>query len=397
MDLLLHPHSLSGSIPAIPSKSQAHRLLICAALADGDTDLLCSAKNADMEATADCLNALGAEIKSTPEGFTVRPIRKLPKKAVLPCRESGSTLRFLLPVAGALGVETEFRMEGRLPERPLSPLWEEMERMGCTLRREKYSLFLTGKLRPGDYSMAGNVSSQFFTGLLLACTQMPGQSRISVVGPLESKPYVTMTRQALTLFGGDVSGWTVRGGTPLHTPGRLCVEGDWSNAAFFLTANILGSRVNITGLDPESAQGDRVILKILSELDRFSEIPAGDIPDLVPILAVAAAVKQGAAFTGVGRLRLKESDRIATVAAMLTNLGISVETGPDTLTVHPGVFHGGRVSAAGDHRIAMAAAIAATAAQRDVLLTGAEAVKKSYPRFWEEYRILGGKYEQFIR
>ena len=131
MDLLLHPHSLSGSIPAIPSKSQAHRLLICAALTDGDTDLLCSAKNADMEATADCLNALGAEIKSTPEGFTVRPIRKLPKKAVLPCRESGSTLRFLLPVAGALGVETEFRMEGRLPERPLSPLWEEMERMGC--------------------------------------------------------------------------------------------------------------------------------------------------------------------------------------------------------------------------------------------------------------------------
>lgn len=176
MDLLLHPHSLSGSIPAIPSKSQAHRLLICAALADGDTDLLCSAKNADMEATADCLNALGPEIKSTPEGFTVRPIRKLPKKAVLPCRESGSTLRFLLPVAGALGVETEFRMEGRLPERPLSPLWEEMERMGCTLRREKNSLFLTGKLRPGDYSMAGNVSSQFFTGLLLACTQMPDKA-----------------------------------------------------------------------------------------------------------------------------------------------------------------------------------------------------------------------------
>ena len=245
--------------------------------------------------------------------------------------------------------------------------------------------------------MAGNVSSQFFTGLLLACTQMPGQSRISVVGPLESKPYVTMTRQALTLFGGDVSGWTVRGGTPLHTPGRLCVEGDWSNAAFFLTANALGSSVIVTGLDPESAQGDRVILKILSELDRFSEIPAGDIPDLVPILAVAVAAKQGATFTGVGRLRLKESDRLATVAAMLTNLGISVETGPDTLTVHPGVFHGGRVSAAGDHRIAMAAAIAATAAQGDVLLPGAEAVKKSYPRFWEEYRILGGKYEQFIR
>ena len=245
--------------------------------------------------------------------------------------------------------------------------------------------------------MAGNVSSQFFTGLLLACTQMPGQSRISVVGPLESKPYVTMTRQALTLFGGDVSGWTVRGGVPLHTPGRLCVEGDWSNAAFFLTANILGSRVNITGLDPETAQGDRVILKILSELDRFSEIPAGDIPDLVPILAVAAAAKQGATFTGVGRLRLKESDRIATVAAMLTNLGISVETGPNTLTVHPGVFRGGSVSAAGDHRIAMAAAIAATAAQGDVILTGAEAVNKSYPRFWEDFRILGGKYEQHIR
>lgn len=398
MDITIYPKKLNGTIIAIPSKSQAHRLLICAAFSNGPTRLHCPATNQDIEATADCLRALGAEISRTDSGYTVIPVKKTPSQAVLNCRESGSTLRFMLPVAGALGVDTTFQMAGRLPQRPLSPLWEEMERHGCSISRPtKDTIRCLGKLSPGDYSIDGGVSSQFITGLLYAMALMPGSSKLHITGKTESKPYIEMTQRALSLFGVNTESYCACGCFPFTTPGNLTVEGDWSNGAFFLAAKALGNNIEILGLDPNSPQGDRAAAWILESLDSHNTLDAADIPDLVPILAVAAGAKNGVTFTNIGRLRLKESDRVASVSAMLQSFGIPVKAEQNRLSVYPGNFRSCTVDAAGDHRIAMAAAIAATVADGPVTILGAQCVKKSYPSFWEEYRRLGGNYEQHIR
>jgi len=386
MDITIQPGFLTGCITAIPSKSQAHRLLICAAFADAPTTLLCPETNRDMEATADCLRALGAEITRTPEGYHIVPVREVPSAACLNCCESGSTLRFLLPVVGALGVTATFHMEGRLPQRPLSPLWEEMERMGCSLSRPTANTLLCqGKLRPGTYAIAGNVSSQFITGLLFAFHLMDTPCTLNITHKLESAPYIDMTKAVLELFADH------------HSPGTVAVEGDWSNGAFFLAAQALGNPVTVWNLDPESRQGDRAAAFWLPKLKEHCTISAADIPDLVPILAVTAACNQGAVFTDIRRLRLKESDRVASVIAMIEALGGRSEATEDALTVHGTGLRGGTVSSCSDHRIAMSAAIAATVCRKPVTILGAEAVSKSYPRFWEEYARLGGTYEQHLR
>jgi len=389
MDITIHPTPLSGSITVIPSKSQAHRLLICAAFSKGKTTLLCPETNRDIEATADCLTALGADIQRTKKGYEILPITEAPKKAVLNCCESGSTLRFLLPIAGALGVDATFRMAGRLPNRPLSPLWEEMERMGCTLTRPTAdTIRCTGKLRSGEYCIDGGISSQFITGLLFATALIREPSTITITGKLESKPYVDMTKEALRIFDAP----------NFRTPGQLTVEGDWSNGAFFLAANAMGSSLEILGLEPDSPQGDRAVAKLLPQLESGTPvISAADIPDLVPILAVTAAVKHGAVFTDIRRLRLKESDRVASTVAMVENLGGRAEADEHALTVYGTGLRGGTVDACNDHRIAMAAAIAAACCTGDVTILGSEAVNKSYPQFWAEYRRLGGNYEFDLR
>ncbi len=398
MDIRITPGRLSGTVKAIPSKSQAHRLLICAAFADRETTLYCPDINDDIAATARCLNALGAKILRTDAGYRVTPVNVLPKEALLDCGESGSTLRFLLPVAGALGVETTFQMAGRLPSRPLSPLWEEMERKGCVLYRPTAdTIVCKGKLQGGDFTVDGGVSSQFITGLLFAMALTEDTCRLTVTGKTESAPYIEMTLRALAAFGIKASDYTIRQGSCFRSPGMVEVEGDWSNAAFFLAAKQLGHPISVTGLWEDSPQGDRAIAEILPTLSQNPTICAADIPDLVPILAVTAGAIAGAAFTNIGRLRLKESDRVETTAAMLRNLGATVTVTGDTMCVQPGKYHGCVIDAAGDHRIAMAAAIAATKADGDVTILGAQCVKKSYPAFWREYENLGGHYEQFIR
>lgn len=392
MDITIHPGKLSGTIAAIPSKSQAHRLLICAAFADRQTVLLCPETNRDIEATADCLRALGANIERTNAGYTVIPISRIPGNAILNCCESGSTLRFMLPIAGALGVDATFQMEGRLPQRPLSPLWEEMERMGVILTRPSPdSIRCQGTLRAGTYSIDGGVSSQFITGLLLATSLLEADSQILITGKLESKPYVQMTQAAMKLFGIDSEDFRIPGGQRYRSPGTVTVEGDWSNGAFFLGAKALGNDVTVTNLDASSPQGDRAAACWLGHLENPCTISAADIPDLIPILAVIAAAKNGAVFTDIQRLRLKESDRVATVMEMIENLGGRAESTADTLTVYGTGFQGGTVNAHNDHRIAMAAAIASTVCQAPVTILGAEAVNKSYPHFWAEFRRLGGK------
>ena len=386
MDLTLTPRPLRGDITVIPSKSQAHRLLICAAFADKPTQLICADTNADIEATADCLRALGAEIIRTESGYTVFPANAVPEQAQLPCGESGSTLRFLLPIAGALGVDATFRLEGRLPNRPLSPLWEEMERMGCVLSRPtEKTVRCQGKLKSGVYTIDGGVSSQFITGLLFAHALMEGCS-LEITGALESKPYVDLTKAALSLFENR------------RSPGYVAVEGDWSNGAFWLAANALGSGLTVRGLNTDSLQGDRAVVKILRQLAAGTPtVSAADIPDLVPILAVCAAAKHSAVFTDIRRLRLKESDRVASVIAMIESLGGRAEADENTLTVYGTGLTGGTVDSVNDHRIAMAAAIAATVCREKVTVLHAECVQKSYPAFWKEYARLGGNYELYLR
>lgn len=398
MNITIVPQILRGEINAIPSKSMAHRMLICAAFSQGSTDLICAQTNQDIEATAECLGSLGADIQRTSWGYHIEPIRDFSSAAKLNCHESGSTLRFLLPIAGALGINATFKMEGRLPNRPLSPLWEEMERMGCNLQFIRESeLQCKGKLRPGEYLIDGNVSSQFVTGLLLATALLDGDSKIRIIGNLESAPYVTMTQKVMEHFGVHTDHFSVKGGQKLHSPGTVTVEGDWSNGAFWLGAKALGNPVQVMGLSSESVQGDRAVAKLLPQLEHCITISAADIPDLVPILSVVAAAKHGAVFTDIQRLRMKESDRVESVIAMIEALGGKAEQTESTLTVFGTGLSGGTVTSMNDHRIAMSAAIAATVCKNPVTILGAECVNKSYPSFWNDYKKLGGQYEQYLR
>ena len=381
MDITIHPGKLSGTVNVIPSKSQAHRYLICAAFADHPTQLVCPETNRDIEATVDCLNALGAKITRTDSGYVILPISAPPKAGVLNCCESGSTLRFMLPIVGALGVDATFLMEGRLPTRPLSPLWEEMERMGCTLTRPTANTIrCQGKLKQGKYTIDGSVSSQYITGLLFALSLI-GDSDLQITGKVESRPYIEMTQKAMAMFGAP----------HYHSPGVITVEGDWSNGAFWLAAKILGSELSVMQLDENSPQGDRKVAELLPKLQEFTTIDGSDIPDLVPILSVVASANKGAQFKNIQRLRLKESDRVASTIAMIEALGGKAEATDDTLTIHGTGLAGGNVNACNDHRIAMSAAIAATVCATPVTILDAECVNKSYPQFWAEYSRLGGK------
>ena len=388
MDIIIKPGILQGEIPIIPSKSIAHRALICAAFSDKPTKIFCPETGADIDATADCLAALGAEILRTDSGFNVFPISFPPKRATLSCRESGSTLRFLLPIVGALGIDTTFVMEGRLPQRPLSPLWEEMERMGCSLSRPTFNTIrCAGKLQRGAYTIAGSVSSQFITGLLFA-QALVGECSLQIMDPPQSQPYIDMTLDVLRRFHAPA----------LQSPGYFTVEGDWSSAAFWLTANALGSDIQVLGLTQDSLQGDRAVSKFLHQLEQACPtISAKDTPDLIPVLAVAAAAKHGVVFTDIQRLRLKESDRVASTIAMIEALGGMAEATENTLTIQATGLIGGVVDACADHRIAMAAAVASTVCTDPVTILSADCVKKSYPGFWDDFTRLGGKYELYLR
>lgn len=386
MNMILTPKCLAGSIAAIPSKSQAHRLLLLAALAEGETEIAISAMGQDIEATARCLRSLGANIEYCGGRCTVRPI-EMPKDAVLDVGESGSTLRFLLPVVCALGAKCSFRLHGKLPQRPMEALVSELHRHGAEIWQDGNVISVSGKLTGEDFRLPGNISSQFLSGILLALPLLGGGS-LTAEGPIESRGYLDLTVDALRKFGAEVTEenrkFTVSG--TLRSPGALCVEGDWSNAAFWLVADRLGSNITVTGLDPSSRQADRAIVDLLD----CREIDCAGVPDLAPALAVLAAFTPGQTrFTGAARLRLKESDRIAACTAMVRALGAKAEERPDGFTVWgSAALPGGTVDSFGDHRIAMAAAIAGTRAPVKIL--NAQAVEKSYPAFWSDYARLGG-------
>ena len=412
---------LTGTLAAIPSKSAAHRLMICAALADRQTAITCPQGSQDIDATIRCLTGLGASFLRRGKDYLVTPAApdRRADHCLLDCGESGSTLRFLLPVAGALGTDATFQLAGRLAQRPMAPLIEQLEAHGCKtyLDPEKKTLSISGQLTPGAYRLPGDVSSQFFTGLLFALPLLGEESSLEIDGPLESASYLRLTLQALAAFGvtpeRTETGWVIRP-QPYRTPGTARVEGDWSNAAPWLCMGAIdGDSITVKGLDPDSLQGDKAVCRVLGEMgvpihrtaDRFTSHPgrlhpttidARDIPDLVPVLAaLAASIPGTTTITGAARLRLKESDRLATTAATLNALGGQVEVTEDGLRIHgKAQLLGGTVDAAGDHRIAMAAAVAACACSEPVVITGAQAVEKSYPTFWQDLRAPGKPVEE---
>ncbi len=419
MNVRISPHPLSGTIAAPASKSEAHRLLICAALSNQQTHIHINASSNDIEATIGCLRALGASIVQKKDEFVVTPINteNIPDTPLLDCQESGSTLRFLLPVVTALCEHANFSGSGRLPDRPIGELLNEMERHGVVFTSNKLPLETKGKLQPGEYRLPGNVSSQYITGLLLALPLFKQDSRLTLTSSLQSAAYVDITLDALSRFGvvpkkvkdgTQITGYDIYG-TAFCSPGVVTAGGDWSNAAFFLAAGALGDPVSVTELDMNSPQGDRKILELLrifgAEVEVHGdtitvspaplhghEIDIDPTPDLLPILSVIACYSSGTtAFVNGARLRLKESDRLSATAAMIRSLGGRVHELSDKLVVQGTPLDGGTVDGYHDHRIVMAAAIAAVCCTGDVTVIGAEAINKSYPNFFKDYETLGGE------
>lgn len=402
MDVRLYPAKLSGTVPAVVSKSAAHRALLCAAMCGAPTRLTGMPEGGmdathvgdDILATVGCIEALGGAVLARGGAWEVRPCRPL-GGVTLDCGESGSTLRFLLPVAAALTDRFTITGHGRLPQRPLGPLRAVLETHGCTVRGDGLPLSVSGSLKAGEMSLPGNVSSQFVSGLLLAAPLLDGETRLQIDGPLESAGYVDMTCATMGRFGAPVEaragGFLVRGGG-YRSCGELAVEGDWSNAAFFLAARSMGHAVEVSGLDGASMQPDRCCEALFQRVGTGAHLDVSGCPDLVPVLAVRAAMAEGEThIDGAARLRLKESDRLQAVAEGLTALGVFVTERPDGLSIHGGGVEGGEVSGYRDHRMVMAWAIAALGAKRPVTVHGAEAVQKSYPGFFQEYERLGGK------
>ena len=360
----------------------------------------------DIEATIASMTALGAEFEVNGSEIIVNGITSPSEKAVIDCCESGSTLRFVIPIAAALGTDAEFIGRGRLPQRPINIFIRELGSKGVNFLTETMPYKTTGKLCGGTYSIEGDVSSQFVTGLLFALPLLEEDSEIVLTSHLESRPYVDITVDMLRKYGIVVeeseSFYRIKGGQK-YTPHDEKIEGDYSQAAFFFVANALGSDVELENLNVESVQGDKRILDIISQTNSNGSIGSfradcSDIPDLVPILAVLAAFGSGeSVIYNAQRLRIKESDRLETTAAMLNNLGGDVQVKADGLIIRPtGKMHGGTVESFGDHRIVMAAAIAATAVDGEVVIKGAEAVEKSYPDFINDYKMLGGTADVII-
>lgn len=386
---------LKGAVKLPPSKSAAHRALICSFLAGGGSVHGLIESN-DMKATVGALEALKS------------------KSDTVDCLESGSTLRFLIPVAAVLGIETTFIGSGRLPQRPLDEYTKLLPKHGVNVQTAgglPYSI--SGKLQAGHYEIAGDVSSQYITGLLLALPLADGDSALHITTALESKPYVDMTIQVMEAYGVFVRetefGYLIKGNQHYNKI-DFKVESDWSQAAFFMAAGAIASNITIEGVNPDSLQGDKVVCDIMktfgadvtisddsvrcrSDVLMGTVIDAHDIPDMVPAIAVTAAFAQGETIIkGAARLRYKESDRLKSIADNLRMMGVNVEEMPDGLIIQGGrQLHGAELHGYNDHRIVMAFTVAASFARGNSTIDDAESINKSYPAFFEDFNSLGGK------
>lgn len=403
MDIKIIPSKLKGEVNIPSSKSMTHRMLISAALAEGTSVVSNVTFSKDIYATIDALTAAGAEISVSGNSVTVKGIAgNIPENADIDCCESGSTLRFMIPVTAALGITAVYRGQGRLPERPITPYIRELTKKGIEFEYNNTMPFtVKGKLEAGIFELEGNVSSQFITGLLFALPLLENDSEIVMTSRLESKPYADMTVSCLKQFGVEISetanGYFIKGGQK-YISRDVSVEGDYSQAAFFYVANVLGSDIKINNLREESSQGDKKIVEIVSglcynnsdTLDGFS-IDASDVPDLVPILGVLGTFCNGKSeIYNAARLKIKESNRLAATAQAVNALGGKIIPTDDGLIIEHADLKGGTADSAGDHRIAMSAAIAATVCTEPVIIKNAESVEKSYPDFFRDYINLGG-------
>lgn len=405
MDIKITPKKLSGKVVVPPSKSVAHRMIIAAALSDGVSTISNLFPSVDITATMDCMKALGAKISFSSNTAVIEGIKNSPDKAVLDCCESGSTLRFLIPVACALGVDAKFIGRGKLPQRPITPFLDELPKHGISFKfpenGDNLPCSVLGKLTGGRFEVDGGISSQFITGLLFALPLLNEDSEIVLTSPLQSKPYVDITIGVLRDFGCEIAetktGYFVKGNQRL-VPFSGAVEGDFSQAAFFYVANTLGSSLEIAGLNENSLQGDKAIVDICKNAvsGKAFELDCSDIPDLVPILSVLGCFCDGQSrIINAARLRIKECDRLAAMEDCLNKIGGKVKSTADTLEIDGvGTLQGGEVGCFNDHRIAMSMAIAATRCEKPLIIRGAECVSKSFPNFFEVYRTLGGIFEE---
>lgn len=428
MNKTVFPASLSGSLAVMPSKSASHRAVMMAAMAGGETELSPLQLSRDIEATLSCAQALGLvkDVRLSPHelpGFTRAVITggaepSLAALRTLDCGESGSTLRFFIPLALDGRGPVRFIGHGRLMHRPLDLYERLFAPRGVLWTREGESLTVEGTLQSGEYALSGDVSSQFITGLLLALPRLDGDSVIRITTPLESRAYVELTRRVQQTFGvvshwaGDAQTLFIRGGQAIASPGGAHVESDWSHAAFYLTAGAIGHAgpLTLTGLDMDSAQGDRAIVGILRRMGaeireeggsltvfpsslHAADVDASQIPDLVPVLSVTMAAAQGESrITGAARLRIKESDRLSAMRAALCAAGADVEELDDGLVVRGGKpLHAADIDGCNDHRVVMSMAVASALSTGPFTLSHAEATAKSAPAFWEEFTSLGGK------
>ncbi len=411
---MVFPNKIDGRVKAIPSKAHAHRLLIASALSQDKTLLKLGESSLDIEATIECLIAMGAKIEEENGALSVQPIMVKEEIPLLDFKESGSTLRFLLPVAAVLKKEFSAKGAGRLPERPLDDLIREMKKKGCNFSAQKLPFQVEGKLEGGRYFLPGDVSSQYISGLFMALPLVKKDSLVNLTSELESEGYLGLTLAVLEEYGISIKrvkeGYKIPGNQNYHTSGEKTVEGDWSNAAFFIAMGVLGGLVEITGLNKDSLQPDREIISILKTMgadigekeDEFIckksslngiRVNLSQCPDLMPIVAVLLSVAKGKSeITGGKRIRLKESDRIAVMARNLTALGANVvekDEGLEIIGVES--LRGGPVVGANDHRIVMAMAVASAISKGPILITDHEAVNKSYPGFFRDFEKVGGK------
>lgn len=410
MRAIIKPSYLSGSVYAPPSKSYAHRMMICAALADGYGTVSGISESEDMLATIDCIKALGADCRLTGGELDVKGIysadngsdilRRSDQSIVFPCRESGSTLRFFIPIAAALFDSCLFKGTERLMERGIGVYEHIFEKQNISCRRVSDGIYINDRIKSGVYEIPGNISSQFVSGLLFALPLLDGQSIIRVLPPVESRAYIDITIQVLRKYGITVeepepNTFAVAGGQHYHHT-YANVEGDWSNAAnlFALNAVGVGKSIEISGLSDESIQGDRICKEYFRQLDSQGSVTdISNCPDLGPILFAVAAAKHGGNFTGTRRLRIKESDRATAMADELEKFGIKATVEEDSVTVNAGELHSPRSVLCGhnDHRIVMALSVLACIVGGEI--SGAEAVKKSFPDFFEMLKALGAEVE----
>lgn len=406
-------NELKGIINAIPSKSFAHRILICAALSKDATKVIGKLDSYDFIATKSCLQRLGVRFDEIDNGYIITPVKGYNHNLILDCGESGSTFRFLLPVICALGISATFEGKGRLAARPMLELIDVLRASGVSISNDMLPLSVSGELNTARFKIRGDISSQYISGLLLALPILNQDAEIEIIGKISSQSYINITLDVMRRFGVEVTetdnGYKVAGGEGYKSPTNIIVEGDWSNAACWLTAGALAGDITVKGLNLDSVQGDKYIVSILQKMGAVTyiadnavrvvknnlksiEFDADNTPDLVPVVSIAAAAAVGiSVIKGVERLRLKESDRLGAIMDMLKRLNIK-SAYDGALKIKGGELKSAVLYGYNDHRLVMAACIAATVAGNSVIM-GIEAVNKSYPEFFEDYKKLGGKFD----